>query len=188
MIHLFINIFIRNGKFYTGISIVSWNLPNSPKHRRPFLKICLALKKISNLQEVFMLIWINRAWCTLTCKELEFKMNLHTSRIPYQKDSSCKCQICTKVLDHSWSFKFVQNMKMKYLMCEVPNKILKPYARGPVWKIVNNWPKKVLCYPLSKIGAFDFLMPWSFRKKNKEIKKVDFCSILAVFVSPSMLI
>ena len=59
---------------------------------------------------------------------------------------------------------------------------------GPVWKMVNTWPKKSLCYPLSKIGAFDFLISWIFRKKNKEIKKVDFWSLLAVFVSPSMLI
>ena len=42
---------------------------------------------------------------------------------------------------------------------------------APVWKMVNTWPKKILCYPLSKIGVFEFLISWIFRKKNKEIKK-----------------
>ena len=59
---------------------------------------------------------------------------------------------------------------------------------GPVWKMVNTWPKKNLCYPVSKIGVFDFLLSGIFGKKNKEIKKVDFWSILAFFVSSSMLI
>ena len=48
-------------------------------------------------------------------------------------------------------------------------KVLLPW--GPVWKMINTWPKKFVCYPLSKIGVFDFLIPWMFRKKNKEIKK-----------------
>ena len=62
-------------------------------------------------------------------------------------------------------------------------------CREPVWKMVNTWPQKFLCYPLSKIGVFDFLISWIFRKKKqRNKKKVDFWSILAVFVSPSMLI
>ena len=56
---------------------------------------------------------------------------------------------------------------------------------GLIWKMVNTWPKKFLCYPLSKIGVFD-LYP-EFVEKNKE-KKVAFSSILALFVMPSMLI
>ena len=41
---------------------------------------------------------------------------------------------------------------------------------GLVWKMVNTWPKKILCYSLSEIGVFDFLLSGIFRK-NKEITK-----------------
>ena len=42
---------------------------------------------------------------------------------------------------------------------------------GPVWKMVNTWPKKFLCYLFSKIGVFDFLISWIFRKKKQRNKK-----------------
>ena len=42
---------------------------------------------------------------------------------------------------------------------------------GPVWKMVNTWPKKFLCYTLSKIVVFDFLLSWIFRKKEQRNKK-----------------
>ena len=35
--------------------------------------------------------------CFSNCKEVELKMNLHTSRIIFQNDSSYKCQFCTKL-------------------------------------------------------------------------------------------
>ena len=45
------------------------------------------------------------------------------------------------------------------------------FIHGPVWKMVNTWPKKFLCYPLSKFGVFGFLIPWIFRKKTQRNKK-----------------
>ena len=42
---------------------------------------------------------------------------------------------------------------------------------GLVWKIGNTWPKKFLCYPLSKIGVFGFLISWIFREKKQRNKK-----------------
>ena len=47
-------------------------------------------------------------------------------------------------------------------------------VKGLIWKMVNTWPKKVSCYPLSKIGVFGFLLSWFFLffwKNSKEIKK-----------------
>ena len=41
---------------------------------------------------------------------------------------------------------------------------------GFVWKMVNTWPQKFLCYPLSKIDVFDFLISSIFRKKSKKWK------------------
>ena len=52
------------------------------------------------------------------------------------------------------------------------------FLLGPVWKIVNTWPKKFLCYPLSKIGVFDFLISWIFRKKKRNKKKLIFGQFL----------
>ena len=49
-------------------------------------------------------------------------------------------------------------------------------------------PKKVYAIPFQKLVLLIFLYPEFLEKKNKEIKKVDFWSLLAVFVSPSMLI
>ena len=43
-----------------------------------------------------------------------------------------------------------------------------------VWKMVNTWTKKKLCYHLSKIGVFGFLISWIFRKKNRNKKKLIF--------------
>ena len=39
---------------------------------------------------------------------------------------------------------------------------------GPVWKMVNIWPKNFYVVPFQK---FDFLISWIFRKKSKKQKK-----------------
>ena len=49
---------------------------------------------------------------------VELDMNLHTPRIFFQKDSSYKCQFCTKICAKVW---------VKYE--DVPTKILKRDAR-----------------------------------------------------------
>ena len=50
---------------FIEISMLSWKLPNGPKHRGSlFKKIWLSLKRISYLQVIFMLFWIK--W-TLVC-------------------------------------------------------------------------------------------------------------------------
>ena len=46
----------------------------------------------------------------------------------------------------------------------------KKWKTGLVWKMVNTWPKKLLCYPLSKICVFDFLIYWIFREKKQRNK------------------
>ena len=55
---------------------------------------------------------------------------------------------------------------------------------GPVSKMVNTWPKKILCYLLWKIGIFDFFIPWIFRKKKTQkrfaTKTTKLCSIILV--------
>ena len=62
-------------------------------------------------------------------------------------------------------------------------------SEAAVWKMVNTWSKKSLCNPLSKIGIFDFLISWIFgEKKQRKKQKVDFWSILAIFISLPMLI
>ena len=52
--------------------------------------------------------------------------------------------------------------------------------------MLNTWPKKFYAIPFQKLVFLVSLYPEFLEKK--QIKKVDFCSILAIFVSPSMLI
>ena len=61
-------------------------------------------------------------------------MNCLTSRIPPQKVCSCKSQFCTKVRASSrrllskFHMKIGENTKKKYLMSQVPIKVLKQHA------------------------------------------------------------
>ena len=59
---------------------------------------------------------------------------------------------------------------------------------GPVWKIVNIWPKNIYVVPFQKLVFLISLYPEFLEKNQRNKKKVDFWSIRAVFVSPSMLI
>ena len=58
-------------------------------------------------------------------------MNRHTSRIPFERDSSYTCQFCTKVVVAS---RLVSQVWAKYKdelpMCQVPVKILKRDAKA----------------------------------------------------------
>ena len=58
--------------------------------------------------------------------------------------------------------------------------------------LFENWttldPKKIYAIPFQKLVFLSSLYPEFLEKKQIKKKKVDFWSILAVFVSPSMLI
>ena len=97
-----------------------------------------------------------------------------------------------EITKHCTSWKFSQNP-----LCEVGGLLFKnsplwidqeQSAIGSVWKMVNTWPQKFYAIPFQKLVFLISLYPEFLEKKNKEIKKVDFWSILAVFVSPFMLI
>ena len=58
-------------------------------------------------------------------------MNLHTSRIPFERDSSYTCQFCTKVLAPSRLISQVSTKhKQEIPMCQVPTKISKRHANS----------------------------------------------------------
>ena len=64
---------------------------------------------------------------------MELEMDFLTSRIILEKVCSYKCQFCTKVYASSRLVSQVhmmagQNIKKKYLMCQIPNKMLKEHA------------------------------------------------------------
>ena len=55
---------------------------------------------------------------------------------------------------------------------------------GLVWKMVNTWPQKILCYPPLKNGVLIFLYPECL-ENNKEIKKSWFLVNSGCFCSAS---
>ena len=67
---------------------------------------------------------------------MELQMDCLTSRILLRKVCSYKCQFCRKVWAswrlQGWSLKFIswteQNVKTKYLMCQIPIKMLEHHA------------------------------------------------------------
>ena len=50
-------------------------------------------------------------------------------------------------------------------------KIIELSTAGPVWKLVNTWPKKMYAIPFQKLVLLISLYPEFLEKKNKEIKK-----------------
>ena len=75
----------------------------------------------------------NECWCGSVYKEMELEMDCLTSRILLQKVCSYKYQFCTKVCVSSRLISHVhmmagQNIKKKYLMCQIPIKMLKQHA------------------------------------------------------------
>ena len=64
-----------------------------------------------------MLLWRKHRLYTTNCKEVELKMNLHSSMILFQKDFNYKCQFCTKL--RAWS-RLISQGRAKY-KDEVPD-------------------------------------------------------------------
>ena len=93
----------------------------------------------NSLRSLAAKMWNSLLASIKSSENLEFFKNL----TQVWDGTSCKCYICSKWLP-----------------------VL--FVCGSVWKMVNTWPKKFLCYPLSKIGVFDFLISWIFRKKSKK--------------------
>ena len=84
-------------------------------------KTLLSLKGISCLQVILCWSGWNKCWYGSIYKEMELEMDCLTSRRLLQKICCYKCQFCTKV----WAG---QNVKKKYLMCQIPIKMLKQHA------------------------------------------------------------
>ena len=80
-------------------------------------------------------------------------------------------QILEKCLKNKWT---------NYIKNELPLGLFEK------WSILD--PKSFYAIPSQKLLFLVSLYSEFLEKKNKEIKKVDFWSILGVFVSPSMLI
>ena len=64
--------------------------------------------------------------------------------------------------------------------------MLQPLKQGLFEKWSTLDAKKFYAIPLQKLVFLVSLYPEFLEKKNKEIKKVDFWSILAVFISPNV--
>ena len=83
---------------FMEISMLSWNLPNVPKHWGSLLKKHGFLWRKSAICRWFSCSsgW-NERWYASIYKELELEMDSLTSRILLQKASSYNYQFCTKV-------------------------------------------------------------------------------------------
>ena len=96
-------------------------------------KAWLSLKGISCLQVIFVLIWMKQTLIWFNYKEMELEMDCLTPRIHFAE----RLQLQMSVLHQSISiFKAVsqvhmmteQRIKEKYLMCQIPIKMLKQHA------------------------------------------------------------
>ena len=120
----------------TEIFMLCWNLPSAPKHRGWLQKALLFLKGISCLQVIFMLIWIKQKliWFNLQrdgtgnglsnikdtfAESLQLQMSVLHQRMSIFQSSMLVSQV------HMMAG---QNVKKKYLMCQIPIKMLKQYA------------------------------------------------------------
>ena len=94
----------------------------------------LSLAGTSCLRVTFVLIWMrNKRWYGSIYKEMELEMDFLTPKILLQKVCSYKYQLCTKVCASSRLVSQVhmmarQNRKKKYLMCQIPIKMVKQHA------------------------------------------------------------
>ena len=95
-------------------------------------KTWLSLKGLSCFQKTFVLIWMKQTliWFNL---QRDGTGNVLTPRIHLQKVCNNKYQFCTKVCTSSRLVSHVhimakQNIKKKYLMCQIPIKMVKQHA------------------------------------------------------------
>ena len=84
-------------------------------------------------KENFLLIWMKQRCYGSIYKDMELEMHCPTPRILLQKVCSYKYQFCTKVCPSSSLVSQVhmmarQNIKEKYLMCQIPIKMVKQQA------------------------------------------------------------
>ena len=84
-------------------------------------------------KENFLLIWMKQRCYGSIYKEMELEMDCPTPSILLQKVCSYKYQFCTKVCSSSSLVSQVhmmarQNINKKYLMCQIPIKMVKQQA------------------------------------------------------------
>ena len=90
-------------------------------------------KGISCLQVIFVLIWWNNRWYGSIYKEMELHMDCLTPGVLFHNVCSYKHQFCTKACACSRLVSQVhmmtrQNIKKKYIICQIPNKMVKQHA------------------------------------------------------------
>ena len=114
----------------TEISMLRWNLPSGPKHRGSLQNTWLSLKGISCLQVILMLIWMKQTLIWFNLQRDGSGNGLSNTKKLLQKVCSYKCQFCIKVCASSRLVSQVhmmpgQNIKKKYLICQISMKMLK---------------------------------------------------------------
>ena len=119
--------------------MLCWNLPSDPKHRgwrqKNPKKTVLSLKGISSFAGNFVLICMKKSWYGSIYKELKLEMDFLTSRRLLQKIAAKNVSSLHQSMSifQGWSLKLIWwlgkiNVKKKYLMCQIPIKMLKQHA------------------------------------------------------------
>ena len=88
---------------------------------------------MSCLQVIFVLIWMKQTLIWLNLQRDGTGNKLSNIKVLLQKVCCYQCQFCTKVCASSRLVSQVhmmagQNIKKKYLMCQIPIKMLKQHA------------------------------------------------------------
>ena len=108
------------------VSLVSWNLPNGPKHGASILRNMVASSEgDQSLAGAFHANYgQNRGSYISNCKEVQLEMNLHISRILFSERFQLQMPVCTKIRAPA---RLVRKFRAKYE--KVPTKISKRDAR-----------------------------------------------------------
>ena len=116
--------------------MLCWNWPSGPKHRVWRQKNPALPEGISSFAGDFVLIWMKQRLIWLKLQRYGTRNGLSNIKETFTDNLQLKMSVlCTQKMSifQGWSLKFIwwlgkTNVKKKYLMCQIPIKMLKKHA------------------------------------------------------------
>ena len=117
--------------------MLCWNLPSGPKHRGwSHQKTLLSLKRISCLQMIIVLIWMKETLIWFNLQRDGTGNVLSNIKDTFAESLQLQMSVLQQSMSNFRSSRLVsqvhmmagQNVRKKYLMCQIPIKILERHA------------------------------------------------------------
>ena len=115
-----------------------WNLPSGPKHRgwlQKKTKTVLSLKGICSFAGDFVLIWMKQRLIWFNLQRDGTRNGLSNIKETFAENLQLQMSVLHQSMSifQGWSLKFIWwlgkiNVKKKYLMCQIPIKMLKQHT------------------------------------------------------------